>query len=136
MASGAPPFFYLFGLFFIAMGLYLVAGRFAVDALRRGKTYYGVTGQRIIILTDLFGAHVKSLNLRTLTDLSMDETANGQGNLTFGPTALPALMNWGTWWPGMPQPIRFEGVRDARQVFVLIQQAQGRAIAHASANQA
>jgi hypothetical protein len=57
--------FPLFGLPFVLIGLYLVFGRFIVDARLRGKTFYGVTSERIIIVTNPFGRRIKSLNLRT-----------------------------------------------------------------------
>src|SRR5262245_42873595 len=43
---GAPDFFRLFGLMFVVVGLYFVFGRFIADAIRRGKTFYGLTPRR------------------------------------------------------------------------------------------
>ena len=37
-SSGAPAPFWSFGLIFVAIGLYLVVGRFVVDAMVRNKT--------------------------------------------------------------------------------------------------
>jgi len=105
--------FPLFGIPFLAIGFYSLGGRPIADSEQRAKTYYGVTDQRAIVLTRLFGTRVKSLSLRTLTDLSMDEKANGTGNITFGQTSIPAFMSWGMWWPGMGQPIRFGGIPDS-----------------------
>src|SRR5262245_25267621 len=42
----APWFFVLWGIPFVAIGCYLVVGRFYVDARQRGRTYYGVTNER------------------------------------------------------------------------------------------
>src|ERR1700750_2217056 len=66
--SDAPIFMKLWGVPFVLVGLYMIAGRFLFDALQRDKTAYGVTGERVIIISELFGRKVKSLNLRTLTD--------------------------------------------------------------------
>src|SRR4051812_19863506 len=50
LGMGAPGFFPLFGLVFVVVGLYLVFGRFIADAIRRGKTFYGLTPRRAIIV--------------------------------------------------------------------------------------
>ena len=47
----APLFFALWGIPFVAIGLYIVFGRFFVDAMVRSKTFYGVTSERILIIT-------------------------------------------------------------------------------------
>ena len=39
----APWFFELWGVPFVAVGLYLVFGRFIADAYQRGRTVYGIT---------------------------------------------------------------------------------------------
>ena len=61
-APNAPVFFVLWGVPFVLIGLYMVFGRFFVDALQRAKTFYGVTNERVIIVSGLFGRKVKSLN--------------------------------------------------------------------------
>src|SRR5688572_9125120 len=54
--------FPLFGIPFVLVGLYLVIGRFMVDARMRARTFYGVTNERIIIVSGLFSRQVKSFN--------------------------------------------------------------------------
>ncbi len=89
LTMGAPFFFALWGIPFVLVGLYFVFGRFLVEAKGREKTYYGVTDERIIIVSGLFSRKVKSLNLRTLSDVSLTEKADGSGTITFGPTRWP-----------------------------------------------
>ena len=82
--KGAPVFMRLWGIPFVLVGLYFVFGRFIVDAMVRGKTFYGISNERIIIITGLFSQEIKSLNLRTLTDVSLSERSDGSGTITFG----------------------------------------------------
>jgi hypothetical protein len=82
--SDAPIFFRLWGIPFLVVGLYMILGRFFVDVRQRKKTFYGITNERIIIISGLFNQSVKSLSLQTLTDITMEEFANGLGTITFG----------------------------------------------------
>jgi hypothetical protein len=47
----APVLFRVFGVPFILIGVYLVAGRFVTRWWRKRRTIYGVTGQRVIVQT-------------------------------------------------------------------------------------
>jgi hypothetical protein len=51
-ANSPDGFFALWGIPFVPAGLYLILGRFFVDAWARARTTYGVTSQRILILRD------------------------------------------------------------------------------------
>src|SRR5574341_1461370 len=59
--SNAPVFFWLWGIPFVLVGLYFIGGRFFVDGWQRDKTYYGVTNERIIIVSGLLNRKVKTL---------------------------------------------------------------------------
>ena len=131
--GGAPMavaiIFPLFGLPFVLIGLYLIFGRFFVDARRRARTFYGVTDSRIIIVSGLLSQNVKSLNLRTLTDLSMSEKASGVGTITFGPVHPFAAFGGGAWCPGTAwwAPPSFDLVPNVAEVYRIIREAQKRA---------
>ena len=123
---GFEIIFPLFGLPFIFVGLYFVFGRFFADMKQRQNTVYGVTNQRIIIRTGLFSISRKSLNLRTLSDLTLDEKANGYGVISFGPT-IPYYSRFGTGssWPGSRYaPPCFDMIPEAKRVYDIIRQAQ------------
>src|SRR6185312_8625728 len=77
--SGAPTFFLLFGIPFVVMGLYLTLGRFFIDARKRANTIYGITDQRILIKTSGRGSNIKSLNIKTLSDITFSQKADGSG---------------------------------------------------------
>jgi hypothetical protein len=71
--------------------LYLIAGRFVVDAWLRSKTSYAVTNRRALITRSApFGRFV-SLNLNRLPDMELKDDATGRGTVRFG----PATPLWG-----------------------------------------
>jgi hypothetical protein len=120
--DGAPFFFRLWGIPFVLVGLYLIAGRFAYDALRRKRTAYGLTTERVIISGGVLRPTLKSLALTTLTDLTLDQRSDGSGTISFGPT-LPFAFA-GADWPGMPRPPAFELIPNAKQVYDRVREAQ------------
>lgn len=126
IATDAPFFFKLWGIPFVLVGLYIIAGRFFVDAKQRSKTYYGVTNERVIIVSGLLSRKIKSLNLRTLTDVSLDEKSDGSGTITFGATNPMSRWSGGMSWPGWGQQFTpsFELIREAKKVYDIIRSAQ------------
>lgn len=115
--------FPLFGLPFVAVGLYMIVGRFFVDARTRARTFYGVTNERLLILSGLFSRQVKSLQIRTLPDVSLSERGDGSGTITFGPanwmgvsTALPGA--------GRVMAPSFDFIERARDVYNIIREVQ------------
>ena len=126
--SGAPFFFMLWGIPFVLVGLYIIFGRFLVDAKQREGTFYGLTDQRVIIVSGLTSRKVKSLNLRTLSDVSLSEKSDRTGTITFGPTNPMASWWGGTPWPGVPQAgPSFEMISDAKRIYEQLREAQSKA---------
>jgi hypothetical protein len=101
VARNAPLLFQLWGIPFVLVGLYMVFGRFMVEAYQRRKTVYGLTDQNVVIVSGLLTTDVRRLNLRTMSDISLDERTERRGTITFGPT--PPYYAWfrGASWPGM-----------------------------------
>jgi hypothetical protein len=126
LTTGGPTFFALFGIPFVLVGLYLIGGRFLVDAWQRGGMAYGVTGQRIIIVSGVFSRTIKSLQLRTLSDITLDEKADGRGTIRFGPSSGMGQWYEGTSWPGAGSSVSpaFELIPNAREVYNQIREAQ------------
>jgi hypothetical protein len=124
--EGAPFWFRLWGIPFVLMGLYLIAGRFFVDAWQRGRTYYGLTSERILLVSAGFQREVKSLPLRNLPEVTLRERGDRSGTISFGPAS--ATHGWlaEAPWPGMGKylPPRFDMVENARLVYGQIQAAQ------------
>jgi hypothetical protein len=127
--GGAPFFFMIWGIPFVLVGLHMIIGRFFVDAKQRRKTYYGVTNERVIIVSGLFSRKVKSLNLRTLTDVSLDEKSDRSGTITFGAASPLSWWSGGTSFPGWgPQATpSFELIPEAKKVYEIIRNAQRQA---------
>ena len=124
--SDAPPFFVLWGVPFVLIGIYLIVGRFFVEAKQRERTYYAVTTERVLIVSGLLRRTIKSLSLRTLTDVSLSESSNGEGSITFGAASAMSSMFWGfSAWPGMNnQGPRFDVIPNAKSVYDTIRAAQ------------
>lgn len=122
--SNMPIIFPLFGIPFVIVGIYIMAGRFWIDAKRREGTYYGLTDKRIIIISGILSRKIKSLNLRTLRDVSVSEKSNGTGTVTFGPTNPMSWWFGGLHWPGMSLSPSFEMINEAKNVYEKICESQ------------
>ena len=123
--SNAPIFFRLWGIPFVLVGIYLIIGRFFVDAKQREKTFYAVTNSRIIIFSGLFSRNIRSLNLKALPELNLDESSDGSGTILFGPI-YSMMQNPGGGWPasGKYYTPAFEMIKNVRQVYDLVRRLQ------------
>ena len=128
--SGAPIFFLLFGSVFVVVGVYMIIGRFFADAIKRKDTYYGITSDRLLILSEFPVRNLKSLSLTTLSDITFSENANGYGSISFGPQHPMASMMGGMSWPGMGQyqSPNFELIDSVKPVYDKIREAQKAAL--------
>jgi len=125
LASGAPLFMTAFGLPFVAVGLYMVCGRFFADALRRARTYYALTDKRALIVTQARERlSVKEHRLGSLVDLSIRAKPDGSGTIVFGPPSAHPVWLAGTAWPSLTQLPAFEAVENVRDVHDRLRRAQ------------
>lgn len=124
-SSNAPVFFRLWGLPFLIVGIYVVIGRFFVDAWQRAKTYYGVTNERVIITSGLFSSNIKSLNLATLSDVSLSEKSDRSGTITFGPIGSGWTANF-PFAVNKDAPVYpiLDSIPEAKSVYEIIRNAQ------------
>ena len=128
VSQGAPFFFALWGIPFVLVGLYFIVGRFVVDAWCRARTVYGVTSERIVIISHVFHYSVKSLNLATLTDVTLYERSDRSGTISFG--LIQPIYFWWWWtnmhWMGSHFNLvpTLESVENAKSVYVTIRTAQ------------
>lgn len=126
LTAGAPVFFVVWGVPFVVAGLYLIAGRFVVDARQRSATAYGLTNTRAIIVSGLLARSVTSIALRSMSEATLTEHRDGSGSIVLG--SQPA---WGPWrggasWPGMASQLtpRFDHIENARAVYSELRAAQ------------
>lgn len=126
VAADGPIFFMLWGVPFVLVGLYLIIGRFFVDAKLRSMTFYGVTDRRVLILSGIFSRSTNSLPLESLHDLSVTEKSDGSGTISFGRAHPFASMYAGMQWPGMGQyqVPTFELIPSARSIHDRILEAK------------
>lgn len=137
--SGAPVFFQLWGVPFVVIGLYLIAGRFVVDTRRRARTFYGLTDRRAIFVVAGSSSQVSSIDLDRPEPIELSEGRGGRGTITFGGAqaergwmidlgGLPVRRGWGSdpaeQQRGKFAPPRFDEIADARAVYEQLREAQ------------
>ncbi|OIO70179.1 MAG: hypothetical protein AUJ57_08525 [Zetaproteobacteria bacterium CG1_02_53_45] len=88
ISGDAPWLLALFGLPFVIVGLYLIAGRFFYDAKIREKTFYGITDHRIIILSGINTKQARYMPIDEIEDLYLFEKPDGSGAIVLGPEAI------------------------------------------------
>jgi hypothetical protein len=130
----APPFFMLWGIPFVLVGLYVMVGRFFVDAWVRRRTCYALTGERVLIAIGVWRSGVQSLDLHTLTNLSMTGNKDGSGTISLGAVSgmivnmgfSRMFASWGRVGSGSSNamPPQLEMIADAGRVYQLIRDAQ------------
>ena len=113
--TNAPWIFKLWGIPFVLVGIYIVAGRFVADAWMRKRTAYGVTNQRVIIIKAFRKRNIQSIALRSVPEISLSESGDGSGTITLGPALVSRR------GPASP---KLEGIQRVRSVYDMICEAQ------------
>jgi hypothetical protein len=124
IGANAPLFMKLWGIPFVLIGLYLIAGRFLLDAWIRRGICYAVTDRRVLILRTGPFRKFSAMSLAQLPVVSLSEGSNDRGTIRFGPVA-PYWAGGGftTWTPSLDATPQLLAIEDARRVFEHIQQA-------------
>lgn len=115
--TGAPLFFKLWGLPFVLIGLYLLVGRFFVDAWNRANTVYALTNERVMIRSGIFRKHLESVSLRSISHLTLEQKPDNSGTINLEPIDLKYSMMQGMAWPGVKQPLRIEEVENVKSIY-------------------
>jgi hypothetical protein len=116
-------FFALWGIPFVLIGLYLIVGRFLLDAWIRSGMSYAVTNKRILIFRSGPFSKLTAVPLDRLPDASLRESRDGRGTIRFGEQAP----FWGgrngvsSWTPALDPTPQFLAIENARNVFDQVQ---------------
>jgi hypothetical protein len=128
LSSGAGPFFALWGIPFVVIGLYLIFGRIYVARREARRTHYAVTSRRVLIVSGAFSHRLTEIALTDLLVSQLDLGGSGLGTITFGTTvgAFRAPPGWPTMGMYVSAPA-FASVRDAASVYRIVQDAKAAA---------
>ncbi len=80
IAADGPFFMKLWGIPFVLVGLYMIAGRFFVQQYMRKRTYYAITNYRVM---QFRGNKLTSLNRNTIPEIHMTMHRDGSGTIVF-----------------------------------------------------
>ena len=84
-AAASGGLFALFGVPFVAMGLYFIFGRFIYKANRKRRTVYAVTNRRVLeIVAGAKGESVAAVYLRSIPNISTSAVSDREGSVEFG----------------------------------------------------
>jgi hypothetical protein len=122
--TNADTFFRLFGLPFLFVGFYYVFGRFIVDIFQRRKTFYGLTNERIIIVSGLFNQTTKYIDLKGLSEITFEEKSDGLGTITFGRDEVEDSGWFNSNQNNIVYAPNFEQIPNAKNVYEIIRNAQ------------
>jgi hypothetical protein len=110
---------------FVLAGFYILIGRFFVDAITRSKTEYAVTNRRAIIVSGLFSRSIKSIDLRSTSEIALNERGDKSGTITFGATPFGWWTQRNPWGFGSSSATpSFEMIEDVRGVYRTIEQVR------------
>jgi hypothetical protein len=127
LAIGGGAFFALFGIPFVALGLYLIFGRFIYKANRKRRTTYAVTDRRVLeIVRGLQGGEsVNAMYLRSIPSISTSANSDGYGSVEFGLSSsrYARYANTGLefFGRGMASGVSFYDIPDPRSVADLVE---------------
>lgn len=88
MIARAPFFFKLWGIPFVLVGLYMVFGRFIYKSLKKKYTYYVITNQRVIVLTNLFHKVLQAEFIDRIPCINKSVRSSGVGTIKFGSSSF------------------------------------------------
>jgi hypothetical protein len=128
VSSGAPLFFWLWGIPFVAIGLYFIFGRILVARREAARTFYAITDRRVIIQSGAFRSTFTELDLRDLPASQLEEQSDGSGTIVLGPSV-------GFWRmpPGWPlagvygRAPTIEAIPGVARVYEILQEAKASA---------
>ena len=82
-SNGANWFFVLWGIPFIAVGIYMLVGRFVMDAWLKRRTYYALTNRRALIVQEGWKTKTSSAYLDSIPNIEFE--GDSTGTIWLGP---------------------------------------------------
>jgi hypothetical protein len=122
----APFIMKLWGIPFMLIGAYFIAGRFVLDAWVRRGLQYVVTNNRVLISRPGPFPKLTSVSLNQLPSANLTEQANGHGTIRFGEASSVFGRSsnfFASWTPSLDPTPQFIAIEDARGAFEQIQRA-------------
>lgn len=118
----APVLFLLFGIPFVLVGIYLLLGRFYIDARRRNHTFYIITDQRIMIRTGIYTMEIESIHFKKMGEPKLVVESNLTGTIHLGKRPDNYYETTFPWDKIKDQllPWRIEMIDDPMEVYNLI----------------
>jgi hypothetical protein len=120
----------VWGIPFVAMGLYFIFGRFFVKARKKRRTHYAVTDRRVLSVER--GGPTRATFLDLIPTINATVRNDGSGTAIFGNTSWMqnSYANTGLDFFGRgydTEAVGFYDIRDARQVVDLVNTLRDRA---------
>jgi hypothetical protein len=115
--QNAPFIFQLWGIPFVLAGIFIMFGRFLLDAHIRARLTYAITDRRILIVRSGWFPAFTTLDRQVLPIIELVEGLQGRGTLYFGQT--PSFRRLG-WIPALDPTPKFVEIEDAQSVLALL----------------
>ena len=116
--------FSLLGIPGVLVGVYLVFGRFILDAMKRKNTIYGISSNRVIIKSGILSREIQSVSIKNIPELNFKVKSDGSGTLYLSSPRYPFMNN--EYKPWMRQPPCLEFVENVQEVYNLLVQLQAK----------
>jgi hypothetical protein len=129
--GGSLWFMAVFGLIFVAVGLYMLVGRFLVKRWSKAKTHYALTNMRALAFSNFVGQNIRSVPIKELGSLRKSSRSDGIGTIWFGhgPPWVTLYGNTGLdflgHWYG-EAPLAFYDVRDVDAICRLVSEVRSK----------
>jgi hypothetical protein len=125
VASHAPWFFEIWGVPFVAVGLYIIAGRFFVDAWLRERTTYIVSDRAAYVIRSGPFAVTRRFAESGLDDMQWEPREGDTATIRFVPaTSLYSRVGEWSSWNGATCD-SFDSISNARDVYAKILATRG-----------
>jgi hypothetical protein len=118
----------LWGGLLLAM-LYCSLGTLFMETMRRRRSVYAITSERLLMINTVFSRFVKSYPLRTITDSRLEERGDGVGNIWIGRRYLGLGPIDARLQPTTTNRNALEMIPDAKHVYELLLAAKEASLA-------